>query len=228
MQVSDFMLDVEGAREYFDGILNPYVLDSSKDEAKYGQSEAQQIIQNAHAKLSLYGKITTLIGEYCSNEAIDTGGETQTLSRCLKIISIYSTLSTSHTAFLIEAAAKILASGFKGADKYSKTLIQFTKKRLERDNKTLSFLSDPMKSFDKTKVIYELYAHPAEYKDIIDHLLVINERFNIFHQTSVVFCPETKLKGLCREIQMVVNYFFFLLVLLLICIIKNGIDMLIF
>ena len=217
-QVKALELDVEGAREYFDAIINPvpvnFEAEDTLDDNKFTEVNARQILENAQLRLELYGKLASLITKYCNNREIKTGDandEIATLGRCLKLITIYITLSTSHSTYLIEAAAKIQESGFKESTKYSDALLEYTKKRLERDNKTLGFLSDPMQSYDRTRVIYELYSHPGDYKDIIEHLLVINDLYSTFQTNTVVVCRKEKLQGLCRAVKMKVKKLLFLL-----------------
>ena len=74
----------------------------------------------------------------------------------------------------------------------------------------MSFLFDPMTSFDRSKVIFELYNNPDENRVVMEYLMLLHGLYGLYRKDRIVICKEEQLNGLCREMRTQVYYVFFL------------------
>lgn len=191
-----------------DDILDmPYerIIDDEKC-CQYTENEVIEILRMHQKPIHLYSKMSSLILTYCSNEVIQkTDGNA--LVRCLTVLKQYCEVSKIHQAFLLRVLSSIKISNLTDNMLYAHKILHHVKMLFKRDETTLKFLFNPMKSYHMTRVLYEIHLRKIEYQSVLDHMAVLDGIKSLYSRNSIVLCRQIELKGLCREMTAAVSYF---------------------
>lgn len=216
--MTELELDFQGAKEYLELMLNPIPLHPDIPRTsrtlrekqnlnevlkKYTDDEVKDIIQKGQKPLNMYWKLSTLISDHCRNRAIqDETGGIDTLQKCLHLLNLYSELAQTHIAYLLKIIVKIkMSSEALAKSDYTGDILYICERRFERDFTTLNFLFNPMTSFDKTKVIFELYTNQDDNRQVMDYLILLHNKYTLYKKDRIVICKDERLHGFCRELR---------------------------
>lgn len=213
-QSNDTETEFTEAKEHFLNLLHPIVINSGLKEVRlvfkvqqdeerycnYTEEDALQILRMHQKPLKVYTKLEGLILTYCTDEHISNMHD-RVFYRCLTAVKQYSEISRTHQSLLLRSLSILQHSNITEKRFFINTLLHHVESLFKKDYVTLGFLFNPMKSYHATKVIYMLHLQQITYKNVLDHMIVLNTKYILYSRNGVVLCRQVELKGLCREIR---------------------------